>query len=181
MIVSTDCLIIEGGVERKCYADPFLALYSAHRFLVASIIRFLPAALSLRFLVSGLAGASFGCFTDAQRFCCAALIRARVAALNLRLFRAGGALAGEAAVAAIAAALGGRPLRRTPIPSMDRTCCICSSIFRCCASNPVSAAFSTSLFNRPVCVGMYYQLCRNYDSFGLGCPENVNYWPIANL
>lgn len=162
------------------YAAPFLALYSAHRFLVASIMRFLPAALSLRFLAAGFAGASFGCFTAAQRFCCAALILARVAALNLRLFRAGGALsAGELAAAA---ALGGRPLRRTPIPSMDRTCCICSSTFFCCASNPASAAFSTSVLKRPVCVGMYSNYAPTYDSFGIRRPKkSISYGAKENL
>jgi hypothetical protein len=153
------------------YAAPFLALYSAQRFLVASIMRFRPAALSLRFFLGAVfAGATFGCFIAAQRFCCAALIFARVAALNFRLFRAGGAL--PAGAPSAAAALGGRPLRGTPIPSMDRTCCICSSILPRCASNPASAAFSTSVLKRPVCIGMYSNYAPTHDSFGLRCQKN---------
>ena len=139
------------------YAPVFLALYSAQRFFVASIIRFLPAALSLRFLPAALAGAAFAgaCVVplmEAHRLCCASLIRARVAALNLRFLPAGAADAG--ASPSTEADLGGRPLRLPPIPSIAFTCCICSSTLRCCASKPASAAFSTSALKRPVCIGM---------------------------
>jgi len=144
------------------------------------MMRFLPAALSLRFFAAFFAGASFGCFTAAQRFCCAALMRARVSALNLRLFRPGGALStGEPSAAA---ALGGLPRRGAPIPSMDRTCSICSSILPRCASNPASAAFSTSLLKRPVCVGMYSNYAATCNSFGPTSSNKVDdYSEIENL
>src|SRR5258708_30106183 len=121
-------------------------------------MRFRPAALSLRFL-----GAAFGVFAGvpfiaAQRFRCASAIRARTSGLRLRLFAPvavdGGVALGDAAD------LGGRPRRPVPSPSIDRTCCICCSKVFFCASNPSSAAFSTSELKTPVCVGMY----SDYDS-----------------
>jgi hypothetical protein len=136
-------------------AAAFFALYSAQRFLVASIMRFRPAALSRRFLGAGTAFAGFACFPfiAAQRFRCASAIRARTAGLRLRLFPAGGA--DGAVAAADAADLGGRPRRPVPSPSIDRTCCMCCSKVFFCASNPSSAAFNTSELKLPVCVGMY--------------------------
>jgi hypothetical protein len=142
------------------YEPAFLALYSAQRFLVASIMRFLPAALSLRFLVTAFAaGASFTFFVAAYLLRWASDIRALVAALNRRRLRAGAEGAADSVDSAgiVAADLGGRPLRFDPsarIPSMERTCSMWLSIICFCASKPASAAFSTSELNSPVCIGM---------------------------
>lgn len=86
-------------------------------------------------------------------------MRARVAAVNRRRLRAGCACA-EASVPTVGTVttdLGGRPLRFDPsarIPSMARTCSMCHSMVCFCASNPASAACSTSELKSPVCVGM---------------------------
>jgi hypothetical protein len=140
------------------YDASFFALYSSHRFLVASIMRSRPAALSLRFLVTPFAGAPLTPFMTAQRFRCASAIRARASGLRLRPFRAGG-------VSGDAADLGGRPRRPVPSPSMDRTCCMCCSIVCFCASNPCKAAFRTSGLKLPVCLGMYSDYAA-YLSYG---------------
>jgi hypothetical protein len=47
------------------YDAAFFALYAAQRFLVASMMRFLPAALSLRFLGAAFGGASSAFFAAA--------------------------------------------------------------------------------------------------------------------
>src|SRR5450759_3435918 len=120
-----DVLSLLGMLPRPFQADfatascgvAFFALYSAQRFLVASIMCFLPSALSLRFLGPAFAGVSSGPFAAAQRFRCAPAIRARTSGLRLRFFRAGD-VAG-AISAGDAADLGGRPRRPVPSPSMD--------------------------------------------------------------
>jgi hypothetical protein len=68
-----------------------LALISTHRFFVASMIRFRPAALNRRFLAG--AGASSAFLNSAHRFRCAAAIRFLPAAPTTRFV---GASASEA-------------------------------------------------------------------------------------
>jgi len=82
------------------YAFAASALFNAHRFFVAAIIAFLPAAESFRLGLCAASGAGgSAAFLDAaQRFRCASAIRARLAALILLRLRfcGSGATAGLA-------------------------------------------------------------------------------------
>ena len=64
----------------------FAARTAAHRFFVAAMIAFRPAALSLRL---GFGGAALAVFNAAHRFLCAAAIRLRADALSVLLFGVG--------------------------------------------------------------------------------------------
>jgi hypothetical protein len=101
------------------------ARFSAHRFLVAAMIAFRPAAESLRF---GLGTASDAFLEAAHLLRCASPIRARAAALIFRRlgFNDSGTAAGS------------------PADSMDRSSAICVSMFRFCSSNPKMAVLMIS-------------------------------------
>jgi hypothetical protein len=66
------------------FAEAFAARQAAHRFLVAAMIRFRPAALIFR-LALGLADCTSLFLSSAQRFRWPAAMRRRVAALIRRL------------------------------------------------------------------------------------------------
>jgi len=73
---------VTAGFLAAFSAAAFLARTSAHRFFVASMIRFRPAALNRRFFAG--AGASLAFFNSAHRFRCAAAIRFLPAAPTTR-------------------------------------------------------------------------------------------------
>jgi hypothetical protein len=174
------CLPFHADFAEAFCGPSFFALYSAQRFLVASIMALRPAALSLRFfLAAGFAGPCLADFSAAHRFLCAAAMRARTSGLRFPRPRPAGA---EDSVAALAD-FGGRPRRPVPRPSMDRTCWMCLSIVCFCASKPCSAALSTSELKPRGCV-MYLimhhvatylkQISTGWVQVGYGATQGVN-------
>src|SRR5215471_21618707 len=109
---------------------------AAHRRLVAAMIASLPAALSLRFFLTGVGAATLAvcdlasCWFSAHRFRWAALILARVAADTRRVLFAGAAPFGE------------------PPLIICRMSAIWASIRFFCSIKPSMAAVNTSLLSR---------------------------------
>jgi hypothetical protein len=115
------------------------ALTAAHRFFVASMIRFRPAALSLRLgFGASCVGGSVAFLAAAHLLRCASAMAFLPAALIFFRFRIEGA-----AVAAASA---------PPPEIMAVSSAILASILRFCASNPTRAAARISCVNS--CVGM---------------------------
>jgi hypothetical protein len=111
----------------------FAAWNAAQRFLVASEIAFLPAALILRFgfAVTGDDGDSVWPLDSAHRFRCASPMRFLAAALMFRRLGFVGSGVAEADCAG-------------PAESMERSSAICVSIWSFCCSKPTMAALMIS-------------------------------------
>ena len=109
------CVLVASGTPSCGYDFRAPARLSAQRFLAASLIAFLPAALSFLLRVAGFAVGADAALTFAHLAFCAAAILRRAAAL---IFRLGTELSEPAAASA-----------RSPFNSW-RSSAICESILR---------------------------------------------------